>query len=170
MGAQNALRPVYLDLEWSEAPPPEYTVIQRKYDGRWVEVRCGYPGVAMLSRPGRVIVDAQASTCAGPPLIGEYIFGTGEAKRSRHKGNVVMFDAYTGGRETYTERRVSLKRRCDELWKVPNLPVLIPVEDVDTDLAGAMDRAESQGWEGLIFRDPDAPYFAPIYRMIRRPA
>jgi len=49
-------------------------------------------------------------------------------------------------------------------------PRFMAVHQAFGNLAENMKQAQDEDWEGLIFRNPDAPYFAPIYRMVRRDA
>ena len=166
MGANNPLRPVYRDLDWGEAPPPEYTVIQRKLDGHWAEVRVGRNQVSVMSRSGRLQtthdVRTRGISCT---LIGEHMVGTPESVTSDQRGQIVVFDVFAPrDAATYTDRMEMAE------WIVKRLRfgrLTTGWQDCGS-LREAMASASRYDWEGLIFRNPDAPYFDPIYRMVRR--
>ena len=169
MGAKNPLRPVYRDLDWGEAPPPGYTWIQRKFDGHWVSVDMDGVNCMVKSRSGRVLSLVRVSN-TGPhrTIIGELIVGTHEASEAgEHYGQIVVFDIYddNGLEVPYSERLAEAE--CVALssgYGRFSGGIMVAPQT----LAAAMAEAEAENWEGLIFRSPDAPYFAPIYRMVRR--
>lgn len=167
MGAKNPLRPVYRDLDWGEPPPPGHTWIQRKFDGHWVSVDMGGTDCTVKSRGGRVLLVQKAASASSCTILGEMLVGTPESARSELYGKIIVFDLFDESETlSYRDRLAEAESICETsgfsrlfpgaLWALPQ------------DLKGAMETASRQGWEGLIFRNPDATYFDPIYRMIRR--
>ena len=157
-------RPQFLDLTHAAVDDQAYDVLEPKYDGMWVTCVVRRGVLTLYSRSGRAKHTARVSL---PDMVavGEYLVGTTWACETGRKGQLVLFDLLSYRRSWWrrvdttalplAQRRAILARL---LASAPTWIMLNEQHAVADWRALWATMVEQDGWEGLVFKQSDAPY------------
>ena len=168
-------RPVFLDLNPVDGPPPGFNKVELKMDGQWGQLKIENGSLEIWSRHGKLKLQTRVPKAPDMIVHGEFLYGSNWAIQRGMAGQFYAFDIISYRDTDISDKTLKYRRSVltqylslySKAYGLPEWLRVLPQYPV-SDWRDLWDfKVLNEGYEGLIFKHSDAPFGEQWARMKR---